>query len=279
MHKLEERRLGEESGMLREISEDVRILVKDRLRDLRSIVREHRHDRVAQRPVSSEAGDQPFPIREIEGLLGHAASAFDDVMSLAESLAPRGPSGGKPVSGPQPLQTYFRPSGEEQLDGERAFRRDLYRLAKLVLEQKSLSGFRIHESDFAAVHAALERRDAALIARLHGGGDQDERVRLVAALVASLFVELVRRQPIRLSSDPGEGADTVSSTAVNGLAAIAIACGLATLDMEGAPGAELMEIALLAVEVREDRIRAALAREDRTERLTPIFANLLTHLN
>jgi hypothetical protein len=266
--------------MLRELSEDVRILVKDRLRDLRTIVRQHRHDNATSRPA--EAKGQPFPIREIEGLLGHAASAFDDVMTLAESLAPRNSLGGTPVAGPKPLQSYFRGTGQSQLDGERAFRRDLYRLAKLVLEQKKLDGFRIRESDFAAVHGALEKRDAALISRLHEETGSDERVSLVAALCSSLFVELVRQQPIKLPAADSAGQEAIDdgpTIAVNCLAAIALACGLATLDMEGAPGPELMEIAVLAVDARADRIHAALDSDDRMKKLTPLFAGLLTHLN
>lgn len=268
--------------MLRELSEDVRILVKDRLRDFRTIVRQHRHDHAASRPAPADAKEQPFPIREIEGFLGHAASAFDNVMSLAESLAPRNSLGGTPVAGPQPLQSYFRAMGDSALDGERAFRRDLYRLAKLVLLQKNLDDFRIRESDFAAVHGALEKRDAALIARLHAETGRDERVSLVAALSSSLFVELVRQQPIKLpapASDEPDAIDVGHTIAVNCLAAIAIACGLATLDMEGAAAPELMEIAVLAVDARADRIHAALGSDDQMEKLTPLFASLLTHLN
>ena len=81
--------------MLRELSEDVRIRVKDTLRDFRSVVRQHRHDYAPGRPATPDAKDQPFPLREIEGLLGHAVSAFDDVMSLAESLAPHGSHGAR----------------------------------------------------------------------------------------------------------------------------------------------------------------------------------------
>lgn len=268
--------------MLRELSEDVRIRVKDRLRDFRSIVRQHRHDHASGKPAAADAKEQPFPIREIEGFLGHAVSAFDDVMSLAESLAPRNSLGGAPVAGPQPLQSYFRAMGESHLDGERAFRRDLYRLAKLVLQQKSLNDFRISESDFAAVHGALEKRDAALIARLHAETDRDERVSLVAALSSSLFVELVRQEPIELPAPEAADEDAIDvgrTIAANCLAAIAIACGLATLDMEGAAGPELMEIAVLAVDARADRIQAALGKDDQVNQLTPLFASLLTHLN
>ena len=186
------------------------------------------------------------------------------------------------VSGPQPLQSYFRARGDSHLDGERAFRRDLYRLAKLVLEQKKLDAFRIRESDFAAVHDALEKRDAELIARLHAETSRDERVSLVAALSSSLFVELVRHEPIKLPARRAGEQETIDvghTIAVNCLAAIAIACGLATLDMEGAAGPELMEIAVLAVDVRADRIRSALDGDDQVKELTPLFASLLTHLN
>ncbi len=265
--------------MLRELSEDVRIRVKDGLRDFRTMVRQHRHDHASARPAPSPAREQPFPIREIEGFLGHAVSAFDDVMSLAESFAPHKKPGATPVAGPQPLQSYFRAAADSNIEGERAFRRDLYRLAKLVLQQKSLNEFRIRESDFAAVHGALEKRDAALITRLHAETDRDERVALVAALSASLFVELVRQEPIKLPAAEPDAIDVGHAIAVNCLAAIAIACGLATLDMEGAAGAELMEIAVLAVDARADRIHAALGNDDEVKKLTPLFASLLTHLN
>ena len=145
-----------------------------------------------------------------------------------------------------------------------------------------MNDFRIRESDFAAVHGALEKRDAALIAQLHAETDRDERVSLVAALSSSLFVELVRHEPIKLpvaGPDEGETIDVGHTIAVNCLAAIAIACGLATLDMEGAPGPELMEIAVLAVDARADRIRSALGSGGQVTRLTPLFASLLTHLN
>src|SRR5690606_19635676 len=144
------------------------------------------------------------------------------------------------------------------------FRRDLYQLARLALEKNGLRDFRILESDFAAVHEALQRKGAELIVRLHAETDRDERVSLVATLSASLFLELVRHRPIRVPrAGPGEeGAiDPGPGAALNALAAIAIASGLATLDMEGAPAPELMEIAILAVDARGDRIRAALHGE------------------
>ena len=49
--------------------------------------------------------------------------------------------------------------------------------------------------------------------------------------------------------------------------------------MEGAPAPELMEIAILAVDARGDRIRAALDGENALAELAPLFESLLTHLN
>jgi hypothetical protein len=263
--------------MLREISEDVRVRLKDRLRDLRSMVRERRHDHARVAGPLAETRDQSFPVREIEGILGHAVSAFDDVMTLAERFAPSRSPGGSMVFAPQPLQEYFRLQPDAGLDGARAFRRDLYRLAKLALQQKHLAGFRIRESDFASVHDALEKNDASSIARLHSEMGE-ERLPLVAGLTARLFVELVRHEPIRLAATTDQQVPERSAAAVNSLAAIAIACGLATLDLEGAPGRELMEVATLAVDVRGERIGAALDM-DRFDELNRLFEGLLAHLN
>jgi len=261
--------------MLREISEDVRVRLKDRLRDLRSMVRERRHDHARPAGSLDEARNQPFPVREIEGILGHAVSAFDDVMTLAERLAPSRTPGGSMIFAPRPLQEYFRPQPDAALEGARAFRRDLYRLAKLALQEKNLADFRIRESDFASVHDALEKSDAGSIARLHSETSEEVRLALVAGLTARLFVELVRHEPIRLAT-PIEPEKSLA--AVHALAAIAIACGLATLDLEGAPGRELMEVANLAVDVRGERIESAL-NMDRFDELTRLFEGLLAHLN
>ena len=48
--------------MLREISEEVRVNLKDRLREARQQIRRHRHDSSASR------SRPPFPFGEIEGL-------------------------------------------------------------------------------------------------------------------------------------------------------------------------------------------------------------------
>ncbi len=265
--------------MLRELSEDVRALVKDRLRELRSVVRQHRHDRKPAGAGSTQE-DRPFPVRELEGVIGHAVSVFDDAMTFAERFAPR-PASDAPVFAPRPLQAYFRTEAEERIGGARAFRRDLYRLGRLCLERKDLAGLLIHESSFAAVHAALLKREGAAVATLSAPVDPERRVALVSDLCAALFMELVEARPIRLpvAEDGSEAPEADRAAVSNCLAAIVVACGLATLDMEGSPGQELMEVATLGVDARAERFIVALEREDRGQELADLFENLLVHLN
>ncbi len=127
--------------MLREISEEVRVNLKDRLRDVRHVIRRHRHDSPAQQARLGDEARPTFPIREIEGLLGHAASAFDDMMSVAETLVPRERSGRMSGLTPKPLGVYFA-SGDAALAGERAFRRDMYALAKAAARRVPVPGRR-----------------------------------------------------------------------------------------------------------------------------------------
>ncbi len=270
--------------MLENLSEDVRILREGRTAGLShhgppalatTMLRPGRRRRP---PRSSHS-----PIREIEGFLGHAASAFDDVMSLAESLAPRNSLGERRSPACNRCSPISARWSGRPLDGERAFRRDLYRLAKLVLQQKSLNDFRIRESDFAAVHGALEKRDAALIARLHAETDRDERVSLVAAAVVLLFVELVRQEPIdcRLPKPPRKtrSMSVTRSPSTASLQSPSPAASPRSTWRRGAAEPELMEIAVLAVDGAH-RPHPCCARQGRPgKRLTPLFARLLTHLN
>ncbi len=258
--------------MLREVSEDMRVRVKDGLRELRSIVRKHRHDHAA----SVTRQSKPQPVRGIEDLLGHAVSAFDDAMTLAEHLAPS-PARIAGPPGPKPLHAYFRARGDDELDGARAFRRDLYRLASVALRHKELHDVVIREADFAAVHGALDRSQAEPIARLHVDLAPADRRALVAWLTAALFLQLERRKPIRLPARDG-GVDE-GHIALDVLATIALGCGMATLEMEGATGPELMEIAALAVDARSDRIEAAMGKENAQAELAALFESLLAHLN
>ncbi|MBZ9678218.1 hypothetical protein [Mesorhizobium sp. ES1-1] len=266
--------------MLRQISEDVRVNLKDRLREVRDIIRQSRHDGTGEASAVREATSllPTFPGKGIEGLLSHAASAVDEALSIAESFVPHERPirvDGTTVKG---LGTYF-PAGNEdrQLSAERLFRRDMYYLTKAVLAGLKIDNARIHEADFAAVHVAMRKRHGGLLATL---ATPDAGLRPIAAACAALLVECLNHHPVRFGeSAPGTPAAAPDRTLdISCLAPLALACGLATAGRDGSPEPDMLEIAILAADIRHDRIVQACAKARPIDELTPIFVTLLAHL-
>lgn len=265
--------------MLREISEEIRINLKDRLRDVRHVVRRHRHDSAANPARQPDEPAIPSPLRGIEGLLGRAASVFDDAMSIAETLVPHErPSEAEATKG---FAAYFPAAeGHSPLAGERAFRRDMYYLVKAVLARRRIEGALIHEAALTAAHAALRRKRGDLIAELARREDWAKRVSLAAALSAALLLELLEQRPLNLAEATGPDGAALSGRAseISCLAPVALATGLATFSADGTPEPDLLEISILACDARLDRIRPACDRDDPLGELTTVFATLLAHL-
>ncbi len=258
--------------MLREISEEVRVNLKDRLREARQQIRRRRHDMTPTAPQARP----PFPFSEIEGLLGHAVSAFDDVMTMAETLAPRRLVSRANSATAKPFDVYF--PAKDPIAGERAFRRDLYALTKAVLAARHLDGARVSETSFAALHATFAKEQAEPLADLARATSWTDRTALVAALSAALLIELLRHQPLRFDASSNTVTGPGRNTAIACLAPVALACGLATMEAGKPPEADLLEIAMLAVDARMERIHAALDGKDAQGDLTALFATLLAHL-
>ncbi len=252
--------------MLRQISEDVRVNLKDRLRELRDVIRQSRHDSTGE-PPREIANLPPFPGRS---LIGHAASAVDEALTIAESFVPHFRPLKIDGTTVKSLRTYF-PEGNEdrQIDGERQFRRDMYYLTRAVLAGYGIDNPRVHEASFSAVHAAMRKRHADLLAAATADGASTDQV---AAACSALLVECLDHRPVQL----GEGGAADRSLDIKYLAPLALACGLASKAEGGEP--DILEIAVLAVEVREDRIRHACAQANAVQELTPVFATLLAHL-
>ncbi len=260
--------------MLRQISEDVRVNLKDRLRDVRHVIRQSRHDHARNAPVEGRSPSSS-PARGIEDLLGHAASVVDDAMSLAEALVPHERPASADAVTIKGFDRYFRTSGRgPSLDGERAFRRDMYYLAKAIAARKATGAPRIYETSLAATHAAMRKRHADLIAELDIASEPDERIAVAAALSAALLIELVAQHPIRFPEGEQRGPDCD----LRFLAPLVLACGLATIGADDLPAADMLEITTLAADVRHDRIVQAYGKADRLGELTTVFAVLLAHL-
>ncbi|PWJ87165.1 hypothetical protein C8D77_11814 [Mesorhizobium loti] len=264
--------------MLRQISEDVRVNLKDRLREVREIIRQSRHDGSGDASVLREATSHlpPFPGKGIEGLLSHAASAVDEALSIAESFVPHERPikvDGTTVKG---LGTYFPVGSEDrQLSAERLFRRDMYYLTKAVLAGLNIDNARIHEADFAAVHATMHKRHGDLLAALAAPG---AGLQAIAASCSALLVECLNQRPVRFAEAAPETPVGGRALDISCLAPLALACGLATTGRDGAPEPDMLEIAILAADIRHDRIVQACAKASPIAELTPVFATLLAHL-
>jgi hypothetical protein len=265
--------------MLRQISEDVRVNLKDRLREVRDIIRQSRHDGTGDASVLREATSHlpPFPGKGIEDLLSHAASAVDEALSIAESFVPHERPikvDGTTVKG---LGTYFPVGDEErQLSAERLFRRDMYYLTKAVLAGLKIDNARIHEAGFAAVHATMRKRHGDLLAALTAPG---AGLREIASTCSALLVECLNQRPVRFGDTPPEAAAMGDrGLDISCLAPVVLACGLATTGRDGAPEPDMLEIAILAADIRRDRIAQACAKASPAEELTAVFTTLLAHL-
>jgi hypothetical protein len=221
----------------------------------------------------------PFPLREIEGLLGHAVSAFDDAMTAAETLVPYD---GRQAGAARSFETYFPVNSRQNvLAGERAFRRDMYYLVKTMLARRNASADRVHEACFAAVHAAMLQRHPDLLAALGNTTGETDRTAQVAQICAALVVEFLHQRPLRLEIPEGAVKNLMqaeSALTVSLLAPAALACGLASIGSAEELDSDPLEIAALAIEARLDRIIAACRSADPIAELTPVFAMLLFHL-
>ncbi len=270
--------------MLRHISEDVRVNIKDRLRDVRHVIRQGRHDSADKGNVWREVTRYlpPLPVKGAEGILSHAVSAVDDALSIVESVVRPARGAGAGSAMPAGLRAYF-PVGAIQrptAEAERRFRRDMYHLAKAVLAGLPVEAERIHEASFAAVHDAMVERHATTLSPLHEKVDQAGEVEPVAAVCAALLVELLNHRPIRFAETARRASrlDVPGDLDIRCLAPMALMCGLATLANDEAPDPDLVEIAILATDARHERFVLALCASDPVPELSKIYASLLTHL-
>ncbi|MEO5759434.1 MAG: hypothetical protein ABIQ51_21535 [Mesorhizobium sp.] len=269
--------------MLRQISRDVRVNLKDRLRDVRHAIRQSRHDGDATALREATSHLPPFPGKGIEGLLSHAASAVDEALSIAEQLVPHERPAKVDGTTVKSLATYF-PGGDDdrQAGGERQFRRDMYYLTKAVLAGMKIDNARIHEANFAAVHAAMRKRHAGLLAAVEQGSDADSRLPSIAAACSALLVECLNHRPIRFAEatpeSPADLRENDRDLDIRCLAPLALACGLATIGKDGLPEPDMLEIAVMAADIRHERIVQASAKADPIGELAPILATLLAHL-
>lgn len=255
--------------MLRSLSEEVVVSLKDRLRHVRTMVRQSRHDHPGGPRKPTIADPLALP-PEVERLLGRAASMVDDTLTAAEtvsrSLLPivRGDDGLR-LHG---LDRYFPADPHHAQEGERLFRRDLYAAFRAAGQT---DGRPVHEADFAQAHQAIRRTQSGLLAAMHAATEPAERLDAVAAVAAALVMGL-------LASRPSMSEHNATHPDLAALTPIVLASAIVTLSPAENGAADLIEAAALASEARAERIAKAVAGTDPARDLAVVFAMLLAHL-
>ncbi len=251
--------------MIRDISSEIVVSLKDRLRDVRHLIRASRQD--------SKPAPQDLP----DILFGKAARVMDKALTAAEtisiSLVSQDPAAHSTTIEARSLDVYF-PADTNK--GEAQFRRDVYYLTKRVLSVLGSRNPLIHESTFASVHATMIRRHANLLLAAKKDGDLED----IAEACATLTIELQSQYQSAHLPLPGYYSEQLPDRNTQHLCFSAIALAIALATYTGnEPGEEkLVESALLALQARRDKFDQALETSDKVKALSDLFAFLIPHL-
>lgn len=259
--------------MLRALSDEIAVNLKDRLREVRYMIRRGRHDG-SRNEFTALGGREPV---SPEILLGHAASVIDRAFSVAEEISLSLVSANSHAHDGAPkvrsLSVYF--NGD---NGARAFRHDIYNLIKDALRRKHLQNVLIHEAAIATAQMRIARRHDWLIKEAITARAEGDNVAATAKAITAMFLELMETKPIRFiatnSSDDPQALNRIETVS---LAAACLACGLATAKAADFEGADPLESALLAIEARQDRLTQATSERDQAA-LETLFQMLIAHL-
>jgi hypothetical protein len=250
--------------MIRDISNEIVVSLKDRLRDVRHLIRASRQD------------TKPVPQDLPEILFGTAARVMDKALTAAEtisiSLVSHDPAAHSTTIEARSLDAYFP---GERGKGEALFRRDIYYLTKRMLSVLGSPNALIHEATFSAVHTAMiNRHPALLLAAKKDGGLTD-----IATACATLAMELQSHyHSEHLTLPTHHEAQRRTDSEHLCFSSIALAVGLATYADNEPSDEKLVESALLALQARKDRFDQAIEAADPIKALSDLFAFLIPHL-
>lgn len=242
--------------MLRDIQNDLVVNLKDRLRDVRHLIRAGRQD------VRFTPQELPeFMLDKVARVLDKAFTSAETVSISFISQDPTAHSGAPQA---RSLAAYFCENGEA------LFCRDAYYLTKYLLKALHEPNALVHEAGFSSVHATMIHRHATLLEAARSGNP-----RPIANACAALAIELQSHyQSTVLFAQPAPG----QTRSFLCFSALALAIGLATYSNHEPDGEKLVETSLLALQARPEKFEHAITGRDRLHTLSDLFAFLIPHL-
>ena len=260
--------------MLRFFSEEIAVNLKDRLRDIRYMIRRNRHES----SQSEQSALRPGEIMSPELLLGHAASMVDKALTTAETISISLISSNPNVHSAAPHVKSLSIYCGTGVEGARAFRKDMYYLTKDVLRRHQLPNVLIHETAFVAVHGRMMQKHGSLLKSVFSAEAGDAKIAATAKVVAAMFWELLDERPVRfIALDDRCDPRALHEFERMCFAAVGLACGLATAKIGDLEGIDPLESAILALDARHERLMEVTGGQDHSQ-LENLFQTLIAHL-
>jgi hypothetical protein len=250
--------------MLRDISSELVVGLKDRLRDVRHLIRVSREE--------ARSASQDLPDVVLNTVARVMDKAFTTAESVSISLISSDPAAHSSIIEARSIDIYFP---QDAGAGEALFRRDVYYLAKRLFADLGARNALLHEATFSSVHGVMLRRHSAMLWAAKRNGDLGDIAKACAVLALELqaaYQSASLPLPGHHEHQPAKDMQYLC------FSAIALAIGLATYAEHELGEEKLVESAILALQARRSKLDDATGAADRVKALSDLFAFLIPHL-
>ncbi|WP_139032238.1 hypothetical protein [Mesorhizobium amorphae] len=262
------------------LPEELRTMVKERLRDARFLAREMRASaRKGQDSQTPEGTDHAAgPAGLVTAIADFSDTALSALESVAIGLLSSDPKAHFGNASAYPLSRYF---DGESASAQAMFARDCYFAAKQVLLAKGISNPHLSEELFAEAHrlAAKGQQLGQQPSPSGKAGNPDASLDDVALRAAAMARAILRARPVEA---PGHIEDAANGRMLDSniysAAALALATAVASYHEDVTADDDIYPGVCAAVDARYALFAKALASQDRPEDLAHVFADLIPHL-
>ncbi len=278
--------------MMRHLTDDIVLSVKDAMRNLRYAIRSEASSPASRIEGMAEPGLVPprsrrGDMRRRNRVARLVDKVFTEVESGTLSLVSPARDDVARLVFPRPVGDYFADGGPRRDEAaERLFARSFYRAAKHLLRGFGLSNMLIFEHAVGRARDDVLRRHGDLVSNIRipveaplGEADRSDRILLCAALSASL----VAARPIKEVDFPQNAASLprglVSAPNAYCFTVLGLATAIASVeDVASSQPQDILESASSVVDLRFSRFAEALEAQNPAEALRLEFDEVLPFL-